>query len=256
MASVYRFLRGIDPTTGDADIAGRVARLTQLDEAAKECMEPTPWRDFVLRVKHAGFIHQSLVASKNAIVNAYAFYIKGRRFGVPKPELDGVISRWLFATLLTARYSSSSETVFEQDLARVGRLQAGETGGFIRALDDTVLEALTGDYWAHTLVAALETQKCRSPVALAFRAAQVILGARALFSDQLLQTLIGPATDATRAASEGHHLYPKAWLYSHGVSDKRLVNQVANKADVGWHENAVIGAHSPADYVPRLRQKL
>jgi hypothetical protein len=40
------------------------------------------------------------------------------------------------------------------------------------------------------------------------------------------------------------------------VQDKRIVNQVANTADVGWHENAVIGARSPADYVPRLRHKL
>jgi hypothetical protein len=64
----------------------------------------------------AGFVNQSLVASKNAIVNAYAFYIRGRPIGVPKRDLDSVISRWLFGTLLTALYSGSSETVFEQDL--------------------------------------------------------------------------------------------------------------------------------------------
>jgi hypothetical protein len=34
------------------------------------------------------------------------------------------------------------------------------------------------------------------------------------------------------------------------------VNQVANLADVGWHENTVIGAQSPAQYIPRLRHKL
>ena len=27
-------------------------------------------------------------------------------------------------------------------------------------------------------------------------------------------------------------------------------------ADVGWHENSLIGSRGPADYVPRLRQKL
>ncbi len=71
MSAVYRYLRGVDPTTGEADTAGRLKRLDQLDDAAKECMEPTPWRDFLLRVQHAGFVSQSLVASKNAIVNAY-----------------------------------------------------------------------------------------------------------------------------------------------------------------------------------------
>jgi hypothetical protein len=72
MAAVYRYLRGVDPTTGETDRAGRLKRLGQLDDAAKDCMEPTPWRDYLLRVKHAGFVSQALVASKNAIVNAYA----------------------------------------------------------------------------------------------------------------------------------------------------------------------------------------
>jgi len=65
MSAVYRYLRG-------------VKRLGQLDDAATECMEPTPWRDYLLRVQHAGFVNQGLIASKNAIVNAYAFYIRGR----------------------------------------------------------------------------------------------------------------------------------------------------------------------------------
>jgi hypothetical protein len=61
MSAVYRYLRGVDPTTGEADTAGRLKRLSQLDEAAKECIQPTPWRDYLLRVKHAGFISQSLI---------------------------------------------------------------------------------------------------------------------------------------------------------------------------------------------------
>jgi hypothetical protein len=256
MSAVYRYLRGVDPTTGDADTAGRLKRLGQLDEAAKECMESTPWRDYLLRVKHAGFVSQALVASKNAIVNAYAFYIRGRKAGVPKTKLDEMIARWLFGTLLTARYSGSSETVFEQDLARVARLGPGAAEGFVRALDDAMGEAITGDYWTHSLVSALETQKARAPAALAFRAAQVVLGTRALFSDQLLQNLFDPPAHGARAASEAHHLFPEAWLHARGIRERRRVNQVANLADVGWHENSLIGGRGPAEYVPRLRQKL
>jgi hypothetical protein len=170
MSAVYRYLRGVDPTTGEADTDRRLKLLGQLDDAAKECMEPTPWRDYLLRVKHAGFISQALVASKNAIVNAYAFYIRGRKAGVAKSKLDEMISRWVFGSLLTARYSSSSETIFEQDLARVARLGADDADGFVRALDGAMGETITGDYWTHSLVSALETQKARAPAALAFRA--------------------------------------------------------------------------------------
>ena len=256
MAALYRYLRGVDPNTGDADIEGRVARLNQLDDAAKECVEPTPWRDFLLRVTHAGFVNPSLIASKNAIVNSYACFTRGRRARVPKSDLEGVMSRWIFGTLLTARYSTSSETVFEEDLARLTRLDPHDAAGFVRALDDALGETLTGDYWTHALVADLETQRGRAPAALAFRAAQVILGARALFSDQSLRNLLSASQPATRSAAELHHLFPQGWLHSQGIKDRRLVNQVANMADTGWHENTTIGARSPADYVPRLRSKL
>lgn len=256
MGAVYRFLRGVDPTTGQADIAGRVKRLEQLDAAADLCMEPTPWRDYLLRVQHGGFVSQSLIASKNAIVNGYAFYIRGRNAEVSKRALDEVISRWVFVTLLTARYSGSSETMFEQDLARVTGLHGDDAEGFVAALDGAMGEAIGGDYWNRTLVSALETQKGRSPTALAFRAAQVVLGTRALFSDQLLQTLLTPAAQGGRSANEIHHLFPEAWLHSQGIDDRRLVNQVANLADVGWYDNSVIGARGPSQYVPRLREKL
>jgi len=256
MSAVYRYLRGVDPTTGEADVEGRLKRLTQLDEAAKECMEPTPWRDYLLRVKHAGFVSPALIASKNAIVNAYTFYIRGRKAGVPKSRLDEMIARWVFGTLLSARYSGASETAFEQDLARVTGLPPDDPDGFVVALDDAIGETITGDYWTLSLVSALETQKARAPAALAFRAAQIVLGARALFSDQLLQNLLDPPAQGARAASEAHHLFPEAWLHARGVQERRRVNQVANLADVGWHENSVIGGRGPADYVPRIRQKL
>ena len=230
--------------------------LEELDTAANDCIELTPWRDFLLRVKHAGFVSPSLIASKNAIVNAYAFYIRGRKAGVQKPKLDTVISRWIFGSLLTARYSGSSETAFEQDLARLGRVGEGDPDSFVKELDSAIAETLTGDYWAQTLVSALETQKARAPAALAFRAAQMVLGARALFSDQLLHNLADGSQAAGRTAREAHHLFPRNWLRTRGVTDRRRVNQVANLAEVGWHENTAIGGQSPSVYVPRIREQL
>jgi hypothetical protein len=256
MLAVYRSLRGVDPDTGVANPERRLALLNELDNAANDCIELTPWRDYLLRVKHAGFLGETQIASKNAIVNAYAFYISGRKAAVPKPKLDGVISRWVFASLLTARYSRASETAFEQDLARLGRLDKGDPDAFVRELDAAMAETLTGDYWTQTLVSALETQQARAPAALAFRAAQVILGARALFSDQLLQNLLDSPQSAGRTAREAHHLFPTNWLRSHGIGDRRRVNQVANLAEVGWHENIAIGSQAPSVYVPRLLEQL
>jgi hypothetical protein len=256
MSAVYRYLRGIDPVTGDADPSRRVERLDTLDRAAAECVDATRWRDFMLRVAHAGFVNQGLLASANAVVNAYAFYNLGVRAGVPKRRLDEGISRWLFGTLLTARYSGSSETKFEEDLARVRDIASGDGDAFMQALDAVLADTITGDYWLRTVPAALETQRSRAPMALAFRAAQVVLGARALFSDQLLQNLLNPPGQGGRNASEVHHLFPKAWLQANGIEDRRRINQVANLADVHWHDNSNAGKESPAKYVPRLREAL
>lgn len=256
MSAVYKFLRGLDPNTRDASPERREERLTLLEHATGACLDPTTWRDYMLRVVHAGFVSDGLVPSTSAVVNAYAVYVHGRERGVPKNRLDEAISRWLFGTLLTARYSTSSESTFEEDLARLREVASGDQDLWLKVLDGLHADILTDDYWTRTLPAALETQRGRSPAPLTFRAAQVVLGARALFSDQLLQNLVAPPAKGGRAASEMHHLFPKAWLASHGVVDKRRVNQVANLADVGWHENGAAGGEGPAAYVPRLRDTL
>ncbi len=253
MSAIYKFLRGIDPNSGETSVPARQARLDKLDQAAGACLDKTSWRDYLLRVTHAGFVSPGLVASTSAVVNAFAFYVKGQQAGLEKHRLDQLIARWLFATLLTARYSTSSETAFEADLIRVRGLDGD---GFVRALDDVLTTTITGDYWSRKLVADLGTQRSRAPSALAFRAAQIVLGARALFSDQLLQGFLGPGPSANRSAAEHHHLFPKAWLVKKGITDRREINQVANLADVGWTENSEIGASGPASYVPRLRDKL
>jgi hypothetical protein len=204
-------------------------------------------------VKRAGFVSPTLIASKSAIINGYAFYIRGRQTKVLKNKLEKLIARWIFGSLLTARYSAASETVFEQDLARL----AGMDGdGFLHALDDALNQTITGDYWTRSLVAALATQSTRAPAILAFRAAQVVLETRALFSDQLLRDLLTAPTGGGRAACEAHHLFPVAWLEEHSIRDRKRHNQVANLADVGWYDNSIIGAQSPARYVPRIREQL
>ena len=72
-----------------------------------------------LRVMLAGFVSPGLVASTTAVANAYAFYVLDTTYGVQRHELELGVCRWLFGTLLTARYSTSSETKYEEDLGRV-----------------------------------------------------------------------------------------------------------------------------------------
>lgn len=255
MSAIYKYLRGIDPVTGDPNPGGRIERLKVLDQAVDQCLNETRWRDYMLRVMLAGFVSPGLVASTNAVANAYAFYVLGTTYGVQRQELEEGVCRWLFGTLLTARYSTSSETKYEEDLGRVRDASKADPTAFVQTLDDMLSDVFTNDYWNQTLVSTLDTQRGRAPAALGFRAAQVILGAKALFGDQPLQNLLAAPDGGGRAASEMHHLFPKAWLHDRGITERKKVNQVANLADVGWHDNSLVGSQSPAKYVPRLREK-
>lgn len=256
MLAIYRFLRGVDPVTGEAEPEDRRVRLAALDAAVEECMDLTTWRDFLMRVGRAGFVSEDLISSMSAITNAYALYVRGLRLGVPRAQLGQLISRWVFGTMLTARYSSSSETVFERDLTRIAFGSAGTAESFMSEVDKALDEILTNDFWTHTLPALLETPRSTSPVALAFKAAQVVLGSRALFSDVTIHQLCDPSASGTRSAAESHHLFPVSWLRRNGIDDRRLINQVANLADVVWHDNSQISSQAPAHYVPKMRQSL
>ena len=221
MSSIYKYLRGIDPVTGDPNPAGRAERLKVLDQAVDQCLNETRWRDYMLRVMLAGFVSPGLVASTNAVTNAYAFYVLGTTYGVPRQRLEEGVCRWLFGTLLTARYSTSSETKYEEDLGRVRDASNVDPTAFVQTLDEMLGDTLTNDYWNQTLLAALDTQRGRAPAALAFRAAQIILGAKALFGDQPLQNLLAAPGGGGRAASEMHHLFPKACSMIAGLRSER-----------------------------------
>lgn len=234
---------------------------TRLFDAARKIAQILASAEMVgeispLRSKYPGTgVWSAYRSERNSVAVAFIASVSCTAYGVPRQQLEEGVSRWLFGTLLTARYSGSSETKYEEDLGRVRDPSKADPTAFVQTLDDMLSDVLTNDYWNQTLVSALDTQRGRAPAALGFRAAQVILGGKALFSDQPLQNLLAAPGGGGRAASEMHHLFPKAWLHDHGITERKKVNQVANLADVGWYDNGLMGSQSPAKYVPRLRAK-
>ena len=55
---------------------------------------------------------------------------------------------------------------------------------------------------------------------------------------------------AGKSGLESHHLFPKAWLMSNGVTEQRNYNQIANFALVKWNDNIVISYKEPKVYLP------
>lgn len=244
---VYSLLRGKDLATGEVSPAQRDSQFTQLRNAQLRVLNLTYWADFLNVVRAAGYRSGKTISSVNALVFAYQLYLLGRtEYDVEGFELRHAISRWLFMSLLTGRFTSSPESRMEQDLAALRELKTADQ--FLARLSAVETNTLTDDYWSKTLPMELETSSGRSPALFGFYAAQTLLGARALFSQSPVVDLLDPPAQGQKKALERHHLFPKQYLTKNGIDAVRDINQIANYALVEWDDNISISDAPPAVY--------
>jgi hypothetical protein len=252
LKSVYQVLRGKDLETGVFSTERRDQQFEILKEAQERVLDLTHWHQFLSALVGAGYRSGEMISSKNALLYAYAFYLIGRiRCGVPEHQLQRLIGRWFFFASLTGRYTNSPETVMDGDLNRVAGIS--EATGFVAVLEELMANALTSDFWTISLPAALESSSARNPELFAYVAAQNRLASPVLFSHKKVGDLIDPAVKTKKKSLERHHLFPRAWLESQGVTDLRVINQMANFALLEWPENIAISDDPPSAYVPKVR---
>jgi len=241
---VYSVLRGKDMETGEVSESRRDKQFRLLREAQDYVLDLQNWHEYFKCLLRAGFRSGQMVSSEAGMLYTYALYLIGRRdFGVDAATLRAVIARWFFMSQLTGRYTSSPETVMEQDLGRLRR--AKDAAGFVTVLDEVIDDKLTGDFWTINLVNALATSSPNSPSLFAYNASLGLLGVK-------VSELLDPAVKAPKTALERHHLFPKAYLKKKlGIEDIRDTNQIANYALVEWSTNIEISDKPPATYWPK-----
>ncbi len=147
----------------------------------------------------------------------------------------------------TGRYTSSSETQLEADLGRVGGLPIGDGEAFCAELDRIVRSNFTGDYWEISFPNRLDASSSRSPLLFAYLASLNLLDAELLFSEVRIRDRFDSGASAPRNI-ERHHLFPKNYLATMGITDTKLVNTIANMAYIDWPENATISNNNPLSY--------
>jgi hypothetical protein len=254
LKSVYQVLRGRDLATGQFIAERREQQFERLREAQGRALDLTHWHLFLGSVVAAGFRSHDMISSETAVLYAYAFYLIGKlQCGVREPLLQRLVSRWIFMSMLTGRYTNSTETVMDADLARVTDLR--DADDFVATLYKIITDTLTNDFWSITVANDLETSSARSPALFAYLAAQNRLGAPVLFSDKKIGDLFDPALRMQRKAIEKHHLFPRGWLERNGITDLKLINQAANFAYVEWPDNADVSAQPPEKYLPAMRAR-
>lgn len=254
LKNVYSILRGKDLETEQFSPERRKAQFEVLKRAQEKVLNLQYWHDFMKAIMQAGYRSGQIISSQNNLLFAYILYLMGRtEFRIDEFKLRRLIARWFFMTALTGRYSISPESTMEFDLARFREVK--ESDAYIAVLDEICNATLTNDYWTITLPTQLATAAARSPSMFAFYAALNPHDARVLFSKQKVAELMDPATKPIRSSLERHHLFPKAYLQSIGITDNRLINQIANFTMVEWSDNARIRDKAPSEYLPELKTR-
>lgn len=251
---VYSLLRGKDLETEQFSNKRRIQQFEVLKKAQERVINLQYWHDFLNCIRMAGFRSAKMISSQNNLIFCYILYLLGRtEYGVEEFRLRRVIARWFFMSSLTGRFTSSPETTMESDLARFREVK--DVDGFVHILERACDLALTKDYWKITLPNELATSSPRSPSLFAYNAALVLLNAWVLFSKLKISELLDPVSQGTRSAVERHHLFPKAYLKTLGITNLRDTNQIANYALVEWGDNTQISDQSPAHYLPKLKTR-
>ena len=251
---VYSILRGKDLETEQFSVERRDEQFELLKQAQAKVLNLQHWHDFMKAMVQSGYRHESMISSETNLIYTYILYLIGRtEFGVDEFTLRKIIAQWYFMVNLTGRYTSSPESKLEFDFAQLRSVKTAED--FVSELQLICSSVLTSDYWTISLPIELASAAARSPALFAYFAAQNLLGARVLFSQHKVSDLLDPATNAYRTSLERHHLFPKAFLKSQGITDNRDINQVANFTMVEWGDNARISDKPPKEYFPELSQR-
>jgi hypothetical protein len=252
---VYSILRGKDLETGVFSTQLRDSQFEELKRAQTKALNIKHWHEFIKAVKQAGFARNEYISSKNNLLYAYIFFLIGREnYGMDLYELKKIICRWFFMSSITGRYTGSQETAMEMDLAKLRGIDTAD--GFKTLLDEIIVSELTDDFWTIRLPMDLSTSSSTSPSLYAYYASLYVLGAYGLFSRLKVSDLLQEGLRSSKSALERHHLFPKSYLHSIGITEQRDTNQIANFALVEWSDNISISDTAPATYLPEYLERL
>ena len=195
------------------------------------------FEQFALAIKGTGFISKKLISSQNALDFAYVVYLTLVYSNeLEKTEIKRYVAKWFVMSILTGRYSASTESKMDNDIKNI------KERGVVQCLQEIENAEMSNAFWEFSLPQRLETPNSASPILSAYFAAQIVNGDKGLFSStSTVRDLFG--------SSDVHHIFPKSYLRKNSALDNRAIyNQVANYAYLDTPTNVIIGEKAPNIY--------
>lgn len=247
MSDVYSLLRGRDFETREYNEELKKKRFADLEEFVSNGLDNTTWHDYINLIQSLGFKHKDLITSRTNFFYSYAFYLIGKyKYNIEFHKLDRIISRWFLMSALKSRYSGSSESVFESDLALVRNIKTGDE--FISLLNERIDSEITNDFWEITMPTLLTSSYAKNPQWLIFVASQIRNNVELLFSPKKISDLFDPIITPKKSRLDKHHIFPKNYLKKIGIDSQTEQNQIANYVYLDYMTNIKISDDSPTDY--------
>ena len=252
---VFSILNGKNLETGEVTSDEREKQFNIFSKAQKNVLDIETWNEFMKILLFTGFKSKKMMTSDNTVLYCYVMFLIGKiDFKIPHDELRKIISKWFFMSSLRGRYTSSPESAMERDLTKLRKIKTSSE--FQILLEQIISDELTEDYWNITLPNNLDTSSSRSPSFFAYQASLVLLDAKVLFSELKVSELLDPSWSGKKSTLEMHHIFPKNYLKSKGLTDNKEINKISNFAYVEWPDNLDISDESPEKYMKTYSSKI
>ena len=213
---------------------------SDLHDGLLNFMNETNFKRFLMILKSAGFVDSSLVGGQAPLNFAYILFLRLRKDGTAPDLIERYVRRWFVLSLLTARYSGSMETRFDQDIRQISEI------GMAAHLENIESAVLSDAFWEVGLVQSLTTSNSKLPAFRTFLASQVKSNARGFLSKEItVQNMLEHKGDV-------HHIFPKDYLKKASGLTRSQYNQVANLVYTQQEINIAIGNAPPNEYVTDL----
>lgn len=202
-------------------------------------MNETNFKNFIMIIRSAGFVHPSMIGSQNTLNFAYILYLTLRNQGRPAGEIERYVRKWFVMSVLTGRYSGSPESAFDYDIRQV-YLQG------IHNYAESIFEGSLSDaFWDVALPQEFNSSVISSPYFRTFQAAQVKMNDLGFLSRDIT------VRELVEVKSDVHHVFPRDFLKKNGFT-RGQYNQIANYVVAQSEINIAIGNKPPQVYFTEL----
>ena len=244
IADLVNLLSGRDFKTREN--LGEIAEdsFRKLRMGVEDFVNETNFKRYLMILRSAGIVDSSLVRSQNSLNFGYILYLTLKDKGMEAALIERLVRKWVILSMLTGRYSGSSESAIDYDIKR---FTEGDPEEFIKNTEEG---ELSDAFWDNTLITKLDTSVSSSPYFLVYLIAQVKNGARGFLSKQInVQSLIEQRGDI-------HHIFPRKYLQKNGVSNRKDYNQIANYTYTQTEINIKIKDAPPCEYMSNMKKQI